>query len=173
MSEFLTDQFILENKYAEQLYFDHAQKMPIIDYHNHLPPADIWNNRTFKDITAAWLEGDHYKWRAMRALGVDESYITGGADSYEKFKVWAQSVPFTMRNPLYHWTHMELKTYFGVEELLIENNARKIYDLTSARLQEPSHSAVGLLEQMKAEVVCKIGRASCRERAEGKRGAST
>lgn len=154
MSEFLNDQFILENKYAEQLYFDHARKMPIIDYHNHLPPADIWNNRKFEDITAAWLEGDHYKWRAMRALGVDESYITGGADPYDKFQVWAKSVPYTMRNPLYHWTHMELKTYFGIEELLNENNARKIYDLTSARLQETSHSAVGLLEQMKVEVVC-------------------
>lgn len=154
MSEFINDKFILENKYAEQLYFNHAREMPIIDYHNHLPPADIWEDRIFNNITEAWLEGDHYKWRAMRALGVDESMITGDADPYDKFAVWAKSVPYTMRNPLYHWTHMELKTYFGMGDLLDGSNARKVYDATTAQLQESTHSAVGLLEQMKVEVIC-------------------
>src|SRR5699024_1330230 len=154
MSDFINDKFILENKFAEQLYFDHARDMPIIDYHNHLPPKDIWENRVFGNITEAWLEGDHYKWRAMRALGIDESEITGDADPYEKFVVWAKSVPYTMRNPLYHWMHMELMTYFGITDLLDESNAREVYEGTTAQLQDSSHSAVGLLEHMKVEVIC-------------------
>src|SRR5690625_5222301 len=140
MSEFLTDQFILENKYAEQLYFDHAQKMPIIDYHNHLPPADIWNNRTFKDITEACLEGYHYKRCAVRALGVYEASSSAGSDSYEAFNVRAQSIPFSLREPLYHSTPRELKAACGVEALLNATTARKIYALAPARLQETAHS---------------------------------
>ncbi len=128
MGKFNKKKFILSNRYAEQLYFDHAQHMPIIDYHNHLPPSEIYQERIYNNITEAWLEGDHYKWRAMRALGIDEDLITGGAEPREKFRAWARSVPYTMRNPLYHWTHMELKTYFGINELLNEYNADEIYD---------------------------------------------
>lgn len=154
MSDFIKDSFVLENKYAERLYFEHAKDMPIIDYHNHLPPAEIWGNRKFADLTEAWLEGDHYKWRAMRALGVEEDLITGKADPRDKFIAWAKSVPYTMRNPLYHWTHMELKAYFGVDDLLNGENAEKIYDAANEKLQQDSHSAVGLLEQMDVKVVC-------------------
>ncbi|MBY5958821.1 glucuronate isomerase [Membranicola marinus] len=154
MSKFLDKNFILENKYAEQLYFDHAKDMPIIDYHNHLPPKDIYQERVYKDITEAWLEGDHYKWRAMRALGVEEEKITGKAGSREKFRAWAESVPYTMRNPLYHWTHMELQTYFGIEELLHGGNADKIYDQASEMLNDSDNSTVRLLEKRNVEVVC-------------------
>lgn len=154
MKPFLDKNFILENKYSEQLYFEHAKDMPIIDYHNHLPPAEIYNEREFQDITEAWLEGDHYKWRAMRALGIDENKITGNATSLEKFRAWSETVPYTMRNPLYHWTHMELKSYFGIDDLLGADNADEVYEKSSAILRDGNHSTVRLLEQMKVEVVC-------------------
>ena len=109
MKKFLDKNFILENKTAEKLYHDHAANMPIIDYHCHLPPEDIASDRKFENLTKIWLDGDHYKWRAMRTNGVNENFITGNADDREKFRKWAETVPYTMRNPLYHWTHMELQ----------------------------------------------------------------
>src|SRR5690606_7418046 len=142
MTAFLDDNFILSNKYAQQLYFDHARDMPIIDYHNHLPPAEIYNAKVYTDITEAWLAGDHYKWRAMRAFGIDEEYITGNADPLDKFRAWARTVPHTMRNPLYHWTHMELKTYFGITDLLMEENADEIYHEASKQINSPENSTV-------------------------------
>lgn len=154
MSKFLDRNFILDSTYAEQLYFEHAKDMPIIDYHNHLPPVDIYRERVYGDITEAWLEGDHYKWRAMRAMGVDEEKITGKAGSREKFRAWSETVPYTMRNPLYHWTHMELQAYFGIDELLSGENADKIYDRSSELLNNPDNSTVRLLEKMNVKVIC-------------------
>lgn len=151
---FLDLNFLLQNKVAEELYHDYAADLPIIDYHNHLPPDQIADNINFSNITNAWLSGDHYKWRAMRANGVDESYITGQASDKEKFIKWAETVPYTMRNPLYHWTHLELQRYFDISDLLSGNNATDIYDRTSERLQQPEFTTQSLLQKMKVEVVC-------------------
>lgn len=151
---FITEGFLLQSSFAQELYHDHAADLPIIDYHNHLSPAAIAENRSFKNISEVWLDGDHYKWRAMRANGIAESYITGGADDRDKFLKWAQTVPYTMRNPLYHWTHLELLRYFGISELLDDQSAINIYEQTSALLQKPENSAQGLLRQMKVELVC-------------------
>lgn len=125
---FIHDDFLLSNDTARQLYHDHAAGQPIYDYHCHLPPADLANNRRFANLFELWLEGDHYKWRAMRSCGVDEAYCTGSAEPYEKFLAWARTVPHTLRNPLYHWTHLELKRYFGIDLILNENTAREIWD---------------------------------------------
>jgi glucuronate isomerase len=154
MKKFLDKNFILENKTAEQLYHDHAAKMPIIDYHCHLSPGDIANNRKFENLTKIWLDGDHYKWRAMRTNGVDEKYITGDADDYTRFLKWAETVPYTMRNPLYHWTHMELQRPFGVDKILNADSAREIYNTCTAQLQKDEFSCRGLLNQFSVEVVC-------------------
>lgn len=154
MKTFLTEDFLLQNTFAKRLYHDYAKELPIIDYHNHLPPDEIANNRIFENISQVWLAGDHYKWRAMRALGIDEKYITGNASDKEKFMKWAKTVPFTVRNPLYHWTHLELQRYFGIDTLLSPENAEEIYETTSAKLQENSHHTVGLLQQMKVEYLC-------------------
>lgn len=154
MRTFINDSFLLHSKVAEELYFEYAQKMPIIDYHNHLPPEEVASNKNFKNISTIWLHGDHYKWRALRANGVAEEFITGSASDEEKFQKWAETVPYTLRNPLYHWTHLELKRYFGIDILLDGNTAKEIYQDTTSQLQRPSHSTVGLLEQMKVEVVC-------------------
>ena len=151
---FLSDDFLLKNDYARILYHEYAKHLPIIDYHNHLPPAEIAQNRKFENISKIWLAGDHYKWRAMRTLGINEQFITGTASDEEKFEKWAHTLPYTMRNPLYHWSQMELSRYFGVEDLLTSANAKKIYQKTSAILQEEDFRARGLLEQMKVEVVC-------------------
>ena len=113
MKRFLDDNFLLNTKTAERLYHEYAKEIPIIDYHNHLPAAEIAENKQYENITQAWLYGDHYKWRAMRTCGVDESFITGNKSDSEKFEQWAHTVPYTMRNPLYHWTHLELQRYFG------------------------------------------------------------
>lgn len=153
MSFFLKDNFILESDIAEQLYFNYAQNQPIIDYHSHLSPSAIANDINFENITQAWLKGDHYKWRAMRALGIEEEYITGTASDYEKFSKWAQTVPHTLRNPLFHWTHMELKNPFGITELLNQDTSRKIYDATSEKLKSQSFSAKGLLSNFNVEMV--------------------
>lgn len=153
MSFFLKDNFILESDIAEQLYFNYAQNQPIIDYHSHLSPSAVANNINFENITDAWLKGDHYKWRAMRALGIEEKYITGNASDYEKFSKWAQTVPYTIRNPLFHWTHMELKKPFGITELLNQDTARKIYDTTSEKLQSQAFSPKGLLNNFNVEMV--------------------
>ncbi|MDZ7606808.1 MAG: glucuronate isomerase [Cyclobacteriaceae bacterium] len=154
MKKFLDKNFILENKTAEQLYHDHAAKMPIIDYHCHLSPGDIANDRKFENLTKIWLDGDHYKWRAMRTNGVDEKFITGDADDFTRFLKWAETVPYTMRNPLYHWTHMELQRPFGIDKILNADSAREIYDTCTALLQKDEFSCRGLLNQFKVEVVC-------------------
>lgn len=151
---FLTDNFLLETKYAEQLYHGFAKDMPIIDYHNHLSPEHIANDQRFGNITQVWLAGDHYKWRAMRAFGINERYITGDASNQDKFLKWSATVPYTIRNPLYHWTHLELQRYFGINELLSESNGKEIYSRTSERLKEKTHSAIGLLNSMNVETVC-------------------
>ena len=115
---FITEDFLLQSKAARRLYHDYAAGQPILDYHCHLSAKNIAENRQFRNLYEIWLEGDHYKWRAMRANGIDERYCTGNAAPYEKFLAWARTVPATLRNPLYHWTHLELKRYFGVNELL-------------------------------------------------------
>lgn len=154
MKKFLGDDFLLGSKAAEILYHEYASAMPIIDYHCHLSPADIANDRVFNNITEAWLEGDHYKWRAMRTNGVHESFITGGKLPQEKFRKWAETVPFTIRNPLFHWTHLELRRYFGVTEILNGQTADAIYETTSAMLRDPANGCRGLMHKMNVETVC-------------------
>lgn len=139
---------------AEKLYHEHVKHLPIIDYHNHLPPNEIASDHQFDNLSQIWLNGDHYKWRAMRAMGVDEVYITGNANDREKFKKWAQTVPYTLRNPLYHWTHLELQRYFDIDILLNENTADEIYDHTQEKLQSAEFSVQGLLRKMNVEVLC-------------------
>lgn len=154
MKKFLDDNFLLENKTAEMLYHDHAKSMPVIDYHCHLSPAEIAEDKIFENITRIWLNGDHYKWRAMRANGIPEKFITGDASDTEKFKKWAETVPNTLRNPLYHWTHLEMNRYFGIQKLLNPDTAMKIYNETSKKLNSAEYSVRNLLRKMKVEVVC-------------------
>ena len=154
MKAFLDENFLLNNKTAEELYHNYSKDLPIIDYHNHLIPEQIANDIKFDNISQAWLHGDHYKWRAMRANGVNERYITGDASDEEKFIKWAETVPYTLRNPLHHWTHLELQRYFGITDLLSPKTASKIYADTQAKLQQDSHSVRGLLRMMNVEVVC-------------------
>ncbi len=136
------------------LYHEYAKDMPIIDYHNHLPPNEVAEDKNFENITKVWLYGDHYKWRAMRANGVEEAYITGDKMDFEKFRAWAATVPYTLRNPLYHWTHLELQRYFDVTEILNADSAKKIYDECSSKLQTPEYSVRGLLEKMNVKLIC-------------------
>lgn len=131
MSYFLKDNFLLQSDIAVVLYNDYAKDLPIIDYHNHLSPQQIAENKNFENITKIWLNGDHYKWRAMRAYGIDEGFITGNASDEDKFRKWAEVVPNTLRNPLFHWTHMELKNPFGINEYLNGASADKIYKETT------------------------------------------
>jgi glucuronate isomerase len=154
MKKFLDDNFLLETTTAQELYHHHAKKMPIVDYHCHLSPEDIAKDRKFDNLTQLWLAGDHYKWRAMRTNGVDETYITGQADDYEKFLKWAETVPYTLRNPLYHWTHMELKAYFGIDKLLDIHSAPAIYEACNEMLATSAFSVRNLLRKMKVEVLC-------------------
>jgi glucuronate isomerase len=154
MKSFLDQHFLLQTATAQRLYHDFAKEMPVIDYHNHLPPDQIASDICFSNITQAWLYGDHYKWRAMRANGVQEKYCTGNASDWEKFQQWAATVPYTMRNPLYHWTHLELQRYFDIQEVLNRDTAKKIYDNTSAKLHTPDYSVRNLLRRMKVRVVC-------------------
>lgn len=154
MKAFLNADFILQTATAQQLYHDFAADMPIIDYHNHLVPQQIAEDKQFDNITQIWLAGDHYKWRAMRAHGVDEKYITGNASDEEKFMKWAETVPYTMRNPLYHWTHLELQRYFGVTELLNAESGKRIYDQCSALLRTKEFSVKNLLLKMNVKALC-------------------
>ncbi len=154
MKQFLNEDFLLQTSTASRLYHEFAKDMPIIDYHNHLPPDQIANNKNFENLTQIWLYGDHYKWRAMRSNGINESYCTGDKSDYEKFEKWAETVPYTMRNPLYHWTHLELQRYFDVYETLSPSNAKKIYDECSAKIQTPDFAVRSLLSKMKVEVAC-------------------
>ena len=153
-TKFLDENFLLQSEEARQLYHHHAAKASIIDYHNHLSPKDIAENRQFSNLTEIWLEGDHYKWRAMRINGIDEKYCTGNASPEEKFIKWAETVPYTMRNPLYHWTHLELKRYFGITRLLNADTAKGIYEECSALLRTDEFRVQSLLKKMKAEVLC-------------------
>ncbi|MDR3329123.1 MAG: glucuronate isomerase [Prevotellaceae bacterium] len=155
MKNFLDKNFLLEGKAAEQLYHSHAAKMPIIDYHCHLNPEHIAKDRKFDSLGQIWLEGDHYKWRAMRTNGVDERFCTGKDTSYwEKFEKWAETVPYTVRNPLYHWTHLELQRVFGVDKLLNPQSAREIFDECTAKLRTPEYSARGLMRKFNVHTVC-------------------
>jgi len=153
MTTFLDQNFLLSNEAARRLYHDHAASQPIFDYHCHLPPKDIAENRRFANLCEIWLEGDHYKWRAMRANGVPERYITGDAPPYEKFLAWARTVPYTLRNPLYHWTHLELQRYFGISELLDEKSAPAIWERANSALAKDL-TAHGILNKFRVEVVC-------------------
>ncbi len=155
MRTFNDHNFLLQTPAAERLYHEYAEGLPIIDYHCHLNPAYVAEDHRFENLSTIWLEGDHYKWRAMRANGVDERYITGhDTTDWEKFEQWAATVPYCMRNPLYHWTHLELKTAFDEHRLLSPATARDIYDRCSDSLQQPSHSARGLMKHYNVEVVC-------------------
>ena len=151
---FIHDNFLLENKYAEELYHNYSKQQPIIDYHNHLSPQLIAEDKVFDNLTQVWINGDHYKWRAMRTLGINEKFITGDASDKDKFLSWSKTVPYTMRNPLYHWTHLELARYFGVYDLLNEKSAEKIYEEVSAKVKTKAYSTQNLLRKVNAEYVC-------------------
>jgi glucuronate isomerase len=151
---FIHDDFLLTNEAARRLYHEYAASEPILDYHCHLPPRDVAENRKFGDLYEIWLEGDHYKWRAMRANGVDERYCTGDAPPFEKFMAWAKTVPYTLRNPLYHWTHLELKRYFGIDDLLDETTAPGIWERANALLESDDLRAHGILRKFHVTAVC-------------------
>jgi len=151
---FVDDDFLLHSDTARRLYHQYAAHEPILDYHSHLPAAEIASDRHFRDLTEIWLEGDHYKWRAMRANGVDERYCTGNASSYDKFRAWAGTVPSTLRNPLYHWTHLELKRYFGIGDLLDEASADEVWEHANALLQSGDLTARGILRKFRVRVAC-------------------
>ena len=155
MKPFLDENFLLQTETAKRLYHEYAEGMPIFDYHCHLPVEEIADDRKFENLTRIWLNGDHYKWRAMRACGVDEKFITGDASDFEKFEAWAATVPKTLRNPLYHWTHLELKRYFGIEGTLLNSTtAKEIYDTCSQLLQSDNLSTRSLLQKMNVKAVC-------------------
>ena len=154
MSNFIHADFMLQTKTAEKLFHNHAERLPIIDYHCHLVPKEIAEDHKFRTITELWLGGDHYKWRLLRANGVSEEYITGDASDWEKFEKWAATVPYTMRNPMYHWTHLELKRVFGIDDLLNPDTALDIYRKANEMLQLPGYSARGLMKKFSVEVVC-------------------
>ncbi len=151
---FIHDDFLLQSKTARRLYHEVAAPLPIIDYHCHLSPSDIANDRRFPDLFSIWLEGDHYKWRAMRTNGVSEHFCTGDAEPFEKFSAWCATVPHTLRNPLYHWSHLELKRYFGIDCLISPSTAREIWDEANRQLSEPKFSVSGILKKFGVEVVC-------------------
>jgi glucuronate isomerase len=151
---FIHEDFLLSNGAARRLYHGFAESEPILDYHCHLNPRDIAVDRSFANLFEIWLEGDHYKWRAMRANGVDEELCTGSRDPYEKFLAWARTVPRTLRNPLYHWTHLELKRYFGIDELLDESTAPRIWEIANERLTGGGLSAWGILRKFNVRALC-------------------
>lgn len=153
MKNFLDQDFLLHNETAKTLYHEYAAKMPIIDFHNHLSAQEIYENKKFSDLTEVWLGGDHYKWRAMRTLGVVESIVTGSASAEEKFAAWAKSVPYLVGNPLYHWTHMELQRYFGIDTLLNEKSADEIFAKCNEMLQKDVFRVRGLLDMQQVQVV--------------------
>ncbi len=154
MKPFMDDDFLLQTETAKRLYHEHAAKMPIFDYHCHINPKDIAEDRRFNTITEIWLAGDHYKWRAMRTNGIDEKYCTGDASDWEKFEKWAETVPQTLRNPLYHWTHLELKKFFGINEVLSPKNARAIYDACNEKLQTPEYSCRNIIRMANVHTIC-------------------
>lgn len=154
MKSFLDENFLLQTETAKKLFHNFAEHMPVIDYHCHLPVQQIADDINFENLTQAWLYGDHYKWRAMRTNGIGESYITGDKSDFEKFEKWAETVPYTLRNPLYHWTHLELQRYFDLHELLSPVNAKKIYEDCAKKLQAKEYSVKNLLRKMNVQVVC-------------------
>ncbi|MDR3252875.1 MAG: glucuronate isomerase [Tannerella sp.] len=155
MKTFMDENFLLETATAQDLYHNHAAAMPIIDYHCHLSPQMVADDQRFKSLTEIWLGSDHYKWRAMRANGIDERFITGSdATDWERFEQWAATVPYTMRNPLYHWTHLELKTAFGIDKILKPSTAREIFEHCNELLARPEYSARGLMRRYRVEAVC-------------------
>ncbi|MEN8139230.1 MAG: glucuronate isomerase [Bacteroidota bacterium] len=152
--EYINDNFLLQSEQAVRLYHDYAKKMPIIDYHCHLNPKEIADNKKFDNLYDVWLSGDHYKWRALRANGVSEEYITGEKDPKDKFQKWAETVPYTLRNPLYHWTHIELKNTFGITDLLNDNNGAEVYDTCTNLLNTDDYSVQNLIRKSNVEVIC-------------------
>lgn len=154
MKPFMDKNFLLQTETAQKLYHEHAANMPIFDYHCHINPKDIAEDRRFNTITEIWLYGDHYKWRGMRTNGVDEKYCTGDATDWEKFEKWAETVPHTLRNPLFHWTHLELKKFFGINEILSPKNARQIYDACNAKLQTPEYSCRNIIRMANVNTIC-------------------
>jgi len=154
MKKFMDQDFLLHTETAKELYHNHAAKMPIFDYHCHINPKQIADDVRFENITQIWLYGDHYKWRAMRANGVDEKYCTGNASDWEKFEKWAETVPYTLRNPLFHWTHLELKKFFGIDKVLSPATAKEIWDECNAKLQLPEYSARGIIQMANVYTIC-------------------
>ena len=154
MKPFITENFLLQTETAIKLYHEYAAKMPIFDYHCHLPAWQIAEDVCFDNLTKIWLDGDHYKWRAMRINGVTERYCTGDAADWEKFQKWAETVPDTLCNPLYHWTHLELRRYFGITKLLNPDTAKDIYDNCSEMLRTPEFSVRNILRRMNVRAVC-------------------
>lgn len=154
MKKFINKDFLLQTKTASNLYHEHAEGLPIIDYHCHLDPKMVAEDHKFRSITELWLGGDHYKWRVLRANGVSEKYITGNASDWEKFEKWAETIPYTFRNPLYHWTHLELKTCFGIDEILKPETSKGIYDECNEMLSRPEFSAKNLMRHYNVETVC-------------------
>ena len=154
MTSFMNADFLLKSETAKTLYHNHAEKMPIIDYHCHINPMEIYEDKHYNSITEVWLGGDHYKWRAMRSCGVPEYYITGDASPAEKFRKWAESIPNLIGNPLYHWTHLELQRYFGITEPLNGDNAMEIYEKCNAILAQPDMSARGIIRKSGVQLIC-------------------
>ena len=154
--DFINDDFLLTTKTARHLYHEYAETEPILDYHSHLSPGDIAADRRFQDLFEIWLEGDHYKWRLMRAHGIAERFCTGDAKPLEKFQAWARTVPAALRNPVYHWTHLELKRYFGIGDLLNENSASSIWQRANHLLRSPELAARGILRKFKVHTLCTI-----------------
>ena len=154
MRKFMDENFLLSNNTAINLYHNYAKDMPIIDYHCHLNPKEIFENKKFKNITEVWLYGDHYKWRAMRSNGIDEKYITGDSSDYEKFMAWARTMPMTIGNPLYHWTHLELQRFFGIYDILNEKNAPAIWEKANALLNSEGFGARELIKKSNVKVIC-------------------
>lgn len=154
MKQFMDENFLLHTETAQKLYHNHAAKMPIFDYHCHLNPKDIAEDRQFRSITEIWLEGDHYKWRGMRTNGVAEKFCTGDASDWEKFEKWAETVPFALRNPLYHWTHLELQRFFGINELLNPKSARRIYDACNEKLNTKEYSCRNIIRMANVHTIC-------------------
>src|SRR5512134_4149690 len=154
MKPFIHDDFLLETETARALYHGYAKDQPIVDFHCHLSPELMAKDHRFRSITEIWLEGDHYKWRAMRTNGVAERFCSGDASDWEKFEAWARTVPETLGNPLYHWTHMELRRPFGIDTLLSAATARDVLDRANASLKEDAFTATGLLKQFRVAVVC-------------------
>ena len=154
MKDFLNRDFLLETETAKMLYHDHAAKMPIIDFHNHLNPKEIYEDKCYDNLAQVWLGGDHYKWRAMRAWGVPEELVTGDADGYEKFTAWADTVQNAIGNPLYHWTHLELQRYFNIQTPLSKDSAEQIWWEANEKLKTPGYSVRNLLRMQNVEVLC-------------------